>query len=338
MKLYLKDMVHRNISMENIVLGRKVNNKVAQGHCGALIDLHLVIEVARDTNTISVDLRTVCRYSFPLLYLYLTAVAQGSRMYSSIAMLQSCKAPDDPSPTVDTPAQGHLDDLESFLYIYNHIIHKYDWKGAEFPLPYTIAQWERASAQSVAQYKFAFLSMRSIRGEVSSRWPKPCIDLLNKLRKFFFTQADEKEEILHGPVQDRDERMKELTAAIVEHYETVLLHFDTAVRDLETGEHSVTTGRLPAPNPDPKSPTTVAQKNKAALQRSPVARASLKRPQEEYPDDIREAKRNLPDSEAETTAENELVGLIREMPQIPRTPAKGQNRPLLHGPSPLSKS
>ncbi|RXW23329.1 hypothetical protein EST38_g2528 [Candolleomyces aberdarensis] len=35
--------------------------------------------------------------------------------------------------------EDHLDDLESFLYIYNHIIHKYDWKGSEFPVPYTLA-------------------------------------------------------------------------------------------------------------------------------------------------------------------------------------------------------
>ena len=65
MELYLKDMIHRNVSMENIVFGRKIGNKYEPGYCGALIDLHLAIDVS-NTRQISADLRTV-RASFASL-------------------------------------------------------------------------------------------------------------------------------------------------------------------------------------------------------------------------------------------------------------------------------
>lgn len=61
MKLVAKGVLHRDISKDSILLGRKDNSEPLPGYCGVLIDLHMAIKVTRDTKQKgpSVDWRTV---------------------------------------------------------------------------------------------------------------------------------------------------------------------------------------------------------------------------------------------------------------------------------------
>jgi hypothetical protein len=48
MELYMKKTLHRDISTDSIVLGRKGPDSEPQpGSCGMLIDLHMAIDVGR---------------------------------------------------------------------------------------------------------------------------------------------------------------------------------------------------------------------------------------------------------------------------------------------------
>ena len=61
MKLYLQQILHRDINIDNIFLGKKADGSPADpGYRGLLIDLYLAIRIGRDTNKLSSELRSVC--------------------------------------------------------------------------------------------------------------------------------------------------------------------------------------------------------------------------------------------------------------------------------------
>ncbi|KAF6760783.1 hypothetical protein DFP72DRAFT_792537, partial [Ephemerocybe angulata] len=94
-ELFKHEILHRDISLNNILLG---NPGAVEGLRGILIDLDMAIWTYRSSNEMSPDKRT------------------GALIYHSVAMLSGlCEAEKAP------PAQDCFDDMEAFFYVLFHI-------------------------------------------------------------------------------------------------------------------------------------------------------------------------------------------------------------------------
>lgn len=157
MELKTKEILHRDISLENIRLGRKGESEPESGFCGVLIDLHMAIKICRDPSPLTGDRYE--RHHSSILLILNECFCQACRSFKSIALLLSC----DPKSSIEiSPAQDHLDDVESFFYVYTYIIHVCDSNGVSFPIPETIQELELLPARSVAKLKHAFLSEKHL--------------------------------------------------------------------------------------------------------------------------------------------------------------------------------
>jgi hypothetical protein len=60
MNLYLKNRLHRDVNINNILLGKKADGSNPDlGYRGFLIDLYMTIHIKRDINMLSSERRTV---------------------------------------------------------------------------------------------------------------------------------------------------------------------------------------------------------------------------------------------------------------------------------------
>ncbi|KAJ2914091.1 hypothetical protein MD484_g6302, partial [Candolleomyces efflorescens] len=264
MELYMKQLLHRDISTENIVLGRKdPDSEPEQGCWGMLIDLHMAIDVGRPGP--SKDWKI------------------GARLYQSIAVLLTCHY-----PRIKL-AQDHLDDLESFFYVYTYIIYGYDESGFPYPVHSTLLEWMREAPLSAANNKVAFLIRRNVPQSISSRWPKPCIDLLAAYRKFLLPFVLQKRELIETELENKDEEIEIIMDGIDEQYDAVLDLFTQAIEALKALENTPPAedvgrkaNRFRTPPREPEPPVPDA---------GPSETRNLKRTLDEYPEEVPEAKR-----------------------------------------------
>ncbi|KAJ2928036.1 hypothetical protein H1R20_g9047, partial [Candolleomyces eurysporus] len=304
MNLYLKKKLHRDVTINNILLGKKSDGSNPDpGYRGFLIDLYMAIRIGRDTDKLSAERRT------------------GSRRYLSIAVLLCCtKNP------FNILAHDHLDDLESFFYVYSYIIHVYDSSGASYAIPNMFIDWEQYPASEIADLKHAFLRRKLFNiKEIEERWPKQCIKVFHGFRKFLLPHAEKKMKIINYGSDKNEKEIEYLMDDIVKHYETVLHLFNNAIDNLEVEDASAS--------------ETVHGGSASGLSTSapshPSGRNALKRELEDeyYIHELPRARRG-PGSEP--TTPNPPVKRYKVLP--PRkshtvTPQRGAQP--VHGPSPL---
>ncbi|RXW23299.1 hypothetical protein EST38_g2556 [Candolleomyces aberdarensis] len=304
MNLYLKQILHRDVTINNIMLGKKADGSNPDpGYRGFLIDLYMAIKIRRDTDKLSSERRT------------------GSRLYLSIAVLLCCTR----DPLTILP-HDHLDDLESFFYVYSYIIHVYDSSGASYAIPNMFIRWEQSPAAEIVELKHAFLRRKNLNGKgVEERWPKQCIKVFQGFRKFLLPHADKKTNIIYHDSYENKKDFKYLMDDIVKHYETVLHLFNNAIDSLEEEDASAS--------------ETVQDGSANGFSTSAPnyssGRNGLKRELEDeyYMHELPQAKRG-PGSEA--TISNPQEGRYEVLPSRKLqllTPERG-TRPI-HGPSPL---
>ncbi|KAH9482167.1 hypothetical protein JR316_0004262 [Psilocybe cubensis] len=133
--IWQKGILHRDISLENILLGKP---NAEPGNRGVLIDLDMAIKVDRETNLSGSQFRT------------------GTRAFQSVAVLKSAGWAQ-ASPTVNIPPQDHLDDLESFLYVLSWICMKYNGPG-NCIVVHHLEKWEDNDPEICATAKRDFLT------------------------------------------------------------------------------------------------------------------------------------------------------------------------------------
>ncbi|KAJ2922033.1 hypothetical protein H1R20_g15067, partial [Candolleomyces eurysporus] len=215
MNLYLKKRLHRDVTIDNILLGKKADGSNPDpGYRGFLIDLYMAIKIGRDMNKLSSERRT------------------GSRRYLSIAVLLCCK--DSIKNPFTTIAHDHLDDLESFFYVYSYIIHVYDSSGASYDIPELFIDWEQCAASKTVESKYTFLRRKLLKSkEIEERWPQQCINVFQGFRKFLLPHAEKKMDIINDDSANNETEIKYLMTDIVKHYETVLHLFNNAIDSLE---------------------------------------------------------------------------------------------------------
>lgn len=236
----------------------------------------------------------------PILIVVSHVIRQGTRLYQSIAVLSSgkvrCPLPHD-----------HLDDLESFFYIFVHIFFVCDAQGQSYPLPEMLSEWDEQNAGVAAGLKEALLARRFLPPEVEERWPTPCLDLFNDLRAYMSSLARRKQELNYSKPEARADKAKELADNVDQHYSHVLQLFDRAIDILnqaETKTHGAT-GLDQAPAIRPTSTSSPPPALHSAPATPPVAqfaatpeahtpephRSPLKRASDNYPDEEPAAKR-----------------------------------------------
>ncbi|KAJ2913152.1 hypothetical protein MD484_g7263, partial [Candolleomyces efflorescens] len=202
--LFRKGTIHRDVSLQNILLG---NPGAEPGNRGVLIDF---------------DISTLRSSKKPADW------RMGTRLYQSIPTLYSFKL------THPLP-HDHIDDLESFLYVLVHIMFAQDPNGPRCEADKMLAEWEKSvdDCSMAAVKKEAYLTRRYVPFEIEKRWPSPCVDLIIAYAAFIQNLMLEKMELNQLKPGVRRDREDVIASEFEQHYNHILQLFDTAIGALD---------------------------------------------------------------------------------------------------------
>ncbi|KAJ2914305.1 hypothetical protein MD484_g6101, partial [Candolleomyces efflorescens] len=210
-QLYLKKILHRDIALENIMLGRF---DAPTGSRGALIGLDMAILSKRNVANSSTDWK------------------MSTGIYQSIMVLMS-------GQQKYPLAHDHLDDLESFVHVLAHVMNGYDQTGVEYPLSGEVKEWPLCENIREGGSKAFYLDQDYEDEQIKERWPPSCINLLRGLKKNVHETYRQRARLATQKPQERKDEMKALAQNIPEHYQTILSLFDEAIGKLESSHDTV---------------------------------------------------------------------------------------------------
>ncbi|KAJ2928035.1 hypothetical protein H1R20_g9044, partial [Candolleomyces eurysporus] len=130
----------------------------------------------------------------------------------------------------------HLDDLESFLYIFAHILYSYDCHGALHEVDDLLTQWDECSGTSAGYLKESFLARQFLPKNISMRWPAASLDIFLSFKDFILPMVDQKVALTLARPEDGPEILKALMSNAEYHYDEVIRLFDTGISALEKGD------------------------------------------------------------------------------------------------------
>ncbi|TFK20273.1 hypothetical protein FA15DRAFT_600059 [Coprinopsis marcescibilis] len=209
-ELFKAGVLHRDISKNNILLGRP---NAEDGWRGVLIDMDMGLWRDPERNP-AADFRT------------------GTRMFQSVMVLTSF---------YDKAPQGlchdHYDDLESFLYVLCYLTFWYvraDELREEAPSP--LRQWDNNDPETSCNSKYKFIMNRSLYGtledRVSDYWGEPCKNLIKRFQEIIRYIVEKKEAITErNPLS-----LETLRNEASKHYADVLQCFKEAIAEVEKAE------------------------------------------------------------------------------------------------------
>ncbi|KAJ2915009.1 hypothetical protein MD484_g5421, partial [Candolleomyces efflorescens] len=150
--LFKKGTLHRDVSIQNVVLGLPGADP---GERGTLIDF---------------DLATRCGaagFHPPMDW------QMGIPLFHSTSVLYSADLEEyGPFP------HDHVDDIESFFWILTYIVYTYDSKGVYHGMDKMLRKWEKLTGSPASNEKGLFLLEREFfPGTISPRWPKALLDV-----------------------------------------------------------------------------------------------------------------------------------------------------------------
>ncbi|KAJ2919616.1 hypothetical protein MD484_g792, partial [Candolleomyces efflorescens] len=259
MEIYKKGTLHRDISLNNVLLGKP---GAKPGSRGALIDFDAATHLGAET---------------PEDWII------GTRLYQSIMVLRVISSEyDDPLP------RDHLDDLESFLYVLIHIMFAYDSRGAFQSFPNDMQSWPKEHPRFVASVKEGLLTWKRPPVPVEKLWPIPCINLLLAYQEIILRFVDTKRNLNCRTREARREEAELLASNVDQHYTDILKLFDEAIAQLDAPED---TWELCY---ETYSDCSLISESSSDSERppGPPKVTSLKRAAEEYPADQRPQKRS----------------------------------------------
>ncbi|RXW12603.1 hypothetical protein EST38_g13250 [Candolleomyces aberdarensis] len=268
-KLLRKGILHGDVSIQNILTG---SPKAEPGHRGVLIDLDIASRyIAGSVNALT-DWRV------------------GTSLYQSIMVVLS-------GEFADPLVHDHLDELESFFYVFSRIIHAYDCHGVFHSMASDLKGWEKYSDDQMlhAACKRVFIVEPTVPREVSARWPEACLRVFHDFRDFIKCIVVKKLTIAYEKPEDRAEALESLWSSAEDHYNHVLGLFDEGIAALgkaELGNPATSPSRRPATGPV----------------RPPMEQSPLKRPSDDYP-------------EAQPTAKRSTSPRITRNARSPRSPS-----------------
>ncbi|KAJ3503631.1 hypothetical protein NMY22_g18183 [Coprinellus aureogranulatus] len=219
-KLFEEKLVlHRDVSMQNILLGKP---DAFPGTRGILIDFDMAVKVdPRPISSIQVDCRT------------------GTRLYQSLSVLDSYRTGS------WATAHDYLDDLESFLYVLTHLMYGWTAPGQEIsPRPTFLLDWDNETPHIAHQLKELFMLKDIDFKRVAPFWGEACRDLLESFHDYMLDNIV-REKLRIIKIEDPDarlKRLKKLHEKRKEHYDTVKGLFDKAIAQLEQQPERATRG------------------------------------------------------------------------------------------------
>ncbi|KAF5340958.1 hypothetical protein D9611_006035 [Ephemerocybe angulata] len=230
-KLFRKGVLHRDISLQNILFGLE---DAPEGRRGIIIDLDMAIWTNRAKDEIGKDPRT------------------GAHFYHSVALLLGQDPYYQPAP-----AQDYLDDLESFFYVLCHIVCAFKGPHQPKPLPSVVEDFKLLSPRTAAAHKRTFLEDGFQPSLYCVQYWGPAIKaLMAGYQAFLCKIVTEKAKIRseEGNLDGRSARIGEMHACAEQHYNEIDALFQNALATLE-GER-VETILSPGNGPfeDPASP------------------------------------------------------------------------------------
>ncbi|KAJ2916733.1 hypothetical protein MD484_g3700, partial [Candolleomyces efflorescens] len=219
-----KDVLHRHISMSNILLG---NPDAAEGDRGILIDFDSAAHGADGTVEAEPD-----QYKIPALYLPATGLmnSEDREFWGRV--------------NLGVPPHDHLDELESFYYITYHLLHSWKGSGERIGLPKEMRSWSRTeepgSGSGASVSKYFFLLRAANVDRVKPFWGRAGKELLAAYHQFFATVIRQKNALgsdthplLSMVREGPKEGFGDLHKSIDENYGYVVGLFDTAIAQLE---------------------------------------------------------------------------------------------------------
>ncbi|KAJ2911553.1 hypothetical protein MD484_g8860, partial [Candolleomyces efflorescens] len=207
-RLFKKGVLHRDVAIQNILFGKAY---AKEGERGFLIDLDSSTRCDAD------GFHPACDWTL------------GRPLYQSIMALYS--------EEIEFPLpHDHLDDLESFFYVFSHIINEYDCHGGLHKLSEEMKLWEDPRTFDLIACKKDFLCKSYPPESVIQRWPKAVLAIFYKMRKFLWGLLYEKLDLLEKEPKDRVRKLKWFMSRAEDDYEAVLEIFDEAIAKLEMGE------------------------------------------------------------------------------------------------------
>ncbi|KAF8955208.1 hypothetical protein BDZ97DRAFT_1674590 [Flammula alnicola] len=261
--LWNKGILHRDVSINNILIGRPGS---PVGYRGVIIDLDMAIWINVKNRLVMADVRT------------------GTRAFQSINVLESYDA--------ENMTQDHLDDLESFYYVLCWICLGYSGpKNILDPFPPRLVNWEQGDAMLAADAKEAFLQrpLRRAFTKIAPFFGPVFLRLLGRLHSFFGDIRSVRFKTLYkSAVQRSDEETQQ-------DYATILGFIDQAIEELAAPGAATVDESESSLDPSTASPPTTPTTTRAFSDRSPLldisknvitngGSPSLKRPSA-YPDE-----------------------------------------------------
>ncbi|TEB22082.1 hypothetical protein FA13DRAFT_1921280 [Coprinellus micaceus] len=213
-ELFKNGILHRDISMQNIILGSPTS-----GSAGYLIDLDMALDISVDRTLtgVSKDKRT------------------GLMIYQSYWTLEGMNLR---KKGLVPPPHDYLDDLECFLYITCHIVFAFERPGVWVEeLPGDMMEWTEGKPSKVASMKRSFCEDLAMdTNDIPSWWGPHCATLLEEYAKVVFDIQRKKNAIFKNSrltaAAKRDAQLA-FAKATTQHYELVVNAFHKAIAGLE---------------------------------------------------------------------------------------------------------
>ncbi|PPR00103.1 hypothetical protein CVT24_008961 [Panaeolus cyanescens] len=243
--LWQKDILHRDISTNNILYRKKTEEDTSLR--GVLIDFDMADLINRIESNHNADFRT------------------GTRAFQSISVLESYRTATDSGIPLPNILHDHLDDLESFFWVLIWITRENVAPGTDVSAlrkDILVREDFEAAAKSAAAQKLLLLYRYRFLG-LQDGWGEACTNLCISLGKFFLDQFTSKTTKLNG--QQKAKTPQEAKAESAAHYTEILGYFDLAIAALkEETEDTVVA---------PSSPLTDVQNSRSSPTSEPRSRA-----------------------------------------------------------------
>ncbi|KAF8652263.1 hypothetical protein AX16_004479 [Volvariella volvacea WC 439] len=279
-ELWAAEILHRDISVNNILLGPE---DAEPGFRGIVIDLDLAISTTRQDSLAAVDFRTGTRTFQGLHFLRGPNIGPPKFVEEEVNLDDDDDTPepfsDDSnagenlSTTYIRPAHCHLDDLESFYYALVYVCCSHTAPGTKKDLPVIVADWENLDRRTAFLDKHYYLSIlpNDLRTHLHlSAFFRPIYPLIRSLHSIIRRLCSKtRHEVQPGmPVV-------ELYPEAASHYSEVLDAFDKALLQIERLPPSSTpTQATSAPTP---TVATSTRPTPSGLRVSSTATSSRKR-------------------------------------------------------------
>lgn len=310
------DVLHRDISQNNILLGPK---DARVGERGKLVDFDMAFLGPRPLAQTPEDQKAVCPTPYRC-FKSTTDALQGTPFYMSVSMLTAQRGQ---LPLM--PFHDQLDDLESFYYVLYDTM--FSWAGVgtrvdDRPSHYRLWATERETERQVFK-RGHFEDVPNI-DRLSPFWTPPTLELLLSFNSMIKGLVIEKKIVSDLSRPNYVKRYTSLLARADKFYEEVLSMFDRAIHALEKEESDFAPPRSPRAEidisrscaPFSHSPPNDRQKKRP----SPPPSSSIAPNDQAAVDDRLHVAQKCPD----TTSLGDLLRLIPQRPDngedLPRTP------------------